>query len=185
MISTPSSIGLLQARLAEIRKSHPGARIIGFHLPSPWNGPPTIQIGSEELPLAYCSSPLAFRAQLVDREGEEAPIVLLTDRGEQELGADVVGRLFRRRLFSLNSWQALRERLGVREIDPRLTRLKWLPDYLLAASPDEDLQPPTEVLDAEEVWRRLLTRLGFSNPQPHLQDLLAWTASAERVAALP
>jgi len=182
MAASASAVGLLQAQVAAMRQKYGQARAFGFRVAGPWNGPPTLRVGGEELAIAYCPSALAFRARLAASEGGPA-VVLLTDRSEEELGADVLARLARRRLGSLNSWEALRERFGVREIDPRLYRHTWLPDVLLAVADGSGVQPAGQVLDAEDVWQALLERLGFHAARPDLDDLLAWTGDPERLAA--
>lgn len=179
-----ATLRLLQAQVAEIRKktrSDERVRSIGIHVLGPWKGGTTLRVDGEELPLAWCPSALAFRDELVRHERAGRQAVLLTDRSAQELGLDVLARLAKRRLHTLDAWHALYERLGVRDIDPRLRSLHWFPDHLLAVWPEE-VRPATQVLDAEEVWQVLLGRLGFSDPRPDLRALLAWTNAPERLA---
>jgi hypothetical protein len=174
----PPSLGLLLALVAQVRgKSKTPA--IGVHLAVPWTGPPELEAGGEHF--VHCPSPLAFRVSLAGHEGE--PVVLLTERSENELGADVLARLARRRLIHLNAWGALRDRLGVRDVDPRLRDLRWLPDHLLALGAEELPRPTTQVLDADDVWQALLARLGLADPRPDLRALLEWTATAAGLAA--
>jgi hypothetical protein len=180
-VSAPASIGLLQAHVAEIRKRSKSGRPIGFHVVAPWTGPWAVRDGDEELPVVYCPSPLAFRAELSRREPEGGQVVLLTGCNDQELGADVLSRLARQKLHRLEPWQALRERLGVQSIDPRLLRLKWLAEHLLALPLDALERPATQVLEADEVWQKLLSRIGFAAVRPDLHALLEWTLSAERL----
>ena len=185
-----ATLGLLQAQVAEIRKkarSDEQARPIGIHVKVPWSGGGALRVGGENLPLAWCPSVLAFRDELVRRERAGEQAVLLTDRSAQELGMDVLARLARSRLHTLDAWQALRERLGVQDFDPRLRSLRWLPEHLLAVWPEE-VRPATQVLDAEDVWQVLLERLEIADPRPDLRALLAWTTEPERLAgfaALP
>jgi hypothetical protein len=178
------TLRLLQAQVAEIRKkarSDERGRSIGIHVSAPWSGGATLRVEGEELPLAWCPSALAFRDELMRHERDGRQAVLLTDRSAQELGLDVLARLTKRRLYTLDAWQALHERLGVRDVDPRLRQLRWFPDHLLTVWPD-DVRPASQVLDAEEVWQVLLGRLGFSDPRPDLRALLAWTTVPERLA---
>src|SRR5262245_6773220 len=165
-----STLRLLQEQVSEIRKKE-RMRAIGVHIAAPWDGGDALwvlRLDGEELPLAWCPSALAFRDELVRNERAGRQAVLLTDRNEQDLGLDVLARLVKRRLFRLDAFQALYERLGVRGVDPRLRSLRWLPDHLLAVWP-ENVRPASPVLDADEVWQVLLGRLGFSDPRPDLR----------------
>lgn len=174
--------GLLQTKVAEVLEKHPKARAIGFHVSVPPSPLPPVRWNDKELNLVFCPSPLAFRAQLARSETADRPVVLLTDRSEQELGNDVLARLPKPRLFRLDPWLALHERLGIDLIDPRLRSLAWLPDVLLAL-PEDELRPATKALDAGEVWGVLLKRLGLTGPRPDLREVLEWTATPERLAA--
>jgi hypothetical protein len=171
-MSAPASIALLQAEVTEILRKSPEARAVAFQVGAPWSGPLTLRVEGADLPIFYCPSPLAFRVRLVENEGSPVPVVLLTDRDRQELGLDVLARLAKRRLFSLDSWRALIERFGVQSVDPRLRGLSWLPEELLALGGDERLRPATQILDADEVWQLLLSRLGLPEARPDLRTLL-------------
>ncbi len=175
-MTSPATISLLQVKVAQIRKKYPNdPRPIGFRLMAPWTGPATLRVDGEDIPTLYCPSPLAFRAGLVEHEGSS--VILLTDRKPQELGVDVLMRLVKRDLITLDSRQVLRERLGIRQIDPRLWDLKWLPDLLLALSEEAFPQPAGQALDADEVWQALLKLQGFSDPRPDLRTVLEWAAA--------
>ena len=182
-MGTAISTGLLEAQVAQILERYPKARAIGIHLGAPWSGGSTLRVNGRELPVAFCPSALAFRAELMDREGADTPFVLLTDRDDRDLGEDVLARLVKPKLFHLNDWQALADRLGVITIDPRLRSFKWLPGYLLALPEEGQVRPVAPVLDADEVWQALLARLGFDLPRPDLRGLLEWTESPERLEA--
>ena len=176
--AAPPSLGLLLALVAQVRRKSK-TPAIGVHLAAPWTGPPELEAGGEHF--VHCPSPLAFRASLAAHEGK--PVVLLTERSQNELGADVLARLARQRLVPLNAWGALRDRLGVRDVDPRLRDLRWLPDHLLALGAAELPRPTTQTLDADDVWQALLTRLGLADPRPDLRALLEWSATAAGLAA--
>lgn len=184
-MTSPATISLLQAKVAQIRKKYPNdPRPIGFRLTAPWTGPATLRVDGEDIPTLYCPSPLAFRAELVEHEGSS--VVLLTDRKSQELGVDVLMRLVKRDLITLDSMQVLRERLGIQQTDPRLRNLKWLPDLLLALGEEALPQPAGQALDADEVWQALLKLQGFSDPRPDLRTVLEWaTAGASPFLSLP
>ena len=90
--------------------------------------------------IAPCPTPLAAREAIADfavtdgaRAGTDT-LVILTDLAETDLGADLLGRFVRPRLMFLNSWKAVCQRLGVRQLDPDYgtSRLAWMADALLS-----------------------------------------------------
>lgn len=180
----PDDLRMISALATEIRRKRPAEGAIGFHLPHlPPSAPETLLVGAEEIRFALCPSPLAVRAELAEVPAGGA-LILVTDRAQGELGADVLARLAQRRLHRIEPWAALRERLGVLSIDPRLRPFAWLPEVLLPLSAEGGFRPATQMLEAEEVWQVLLDRLGFSTTRPDLRDLLVWTTVPKNLAAL-
>ncbi len=183
---------LLATQVAACRAREPETTAIGFRVKpellrsgngstpevdAGTGGALAVEVGSQPWRIAWCASPLAARAALVESEESGTPLLLLTTCEERELGLDVLARLFRRRLLDLDAWGALRSRLQLRAIDPRLQGERWLPDHLLALD-DDGLRPAGGVLEAEAVWKALLGRLGFVSERPDLRDLLAWCLDA-------
>ncbi len=185
---TPSA-GVLEARVAEIRKRQKASskepRAIAFQLSVPWTCPRTVTVDGEELPVWLCRSVLAFREKLAQSEGAPVPPVLLTNQKREDLGQDVLARLDRSKLHRLDAWDALRDRFGVRDLDPRLTGkgYGWMPERLLAIPPSEIAKPASGFLDLDEAWQLLLSPLGFSTASPDLWSLLEWTTRPEGLAA--
>ena len=176
MTTAGPSVGVLAAEVARILDKPPFPAAVGLRMPEGWDAPEWVQVGTEEFAVHRCASPLEVRARLLEAERSGEVVVLLTSRSGQELGADVLARLARRRLFTLDPWEALRDRLKVRAIDPRLLPLGWLPERLLELAGKRELPvPPGGVLDADTAWEALLAPLGFSTGAPDLRELLAWT----------
>jgi hypothetical protein len=177
------SYGQLRATVKAVRGRFPEARVIGIHS-APWSGPTTVQVGGEDVEVAYCPSGLAVRERLARYESRGQPLVLLTDCSEDDLGVDVLARLVKRRLLHVESWQALMDLFQAHDVDPRLVRERWIAETLLDAIPAEGFAPvPGGVLDADTVWRILLCdRLGFESPQPDARDILRWTLDPSRLA---
>ncbi len=179
----PDDLRMIAALATEIRRKRPAEGAIGFHLPHlPASAPETLLVGAEEIRFALCPSPLAVRAELAEIPNGGA-LILVTDRTDRELGADVIARLAQRRLHRIEPWAALRERLGVQSIDPRLRHFAWLPEVLLPLSAEGGFRPATQVLEAEEVWQVLLDRVGLLTARPDLRDLLVWTTEPANLAA--
>ena len=82
-------------------------------------------------------SALAVREILHDRQ-EDAWLVVVTDRDDDDLGAGILAHLLWHRLRSPDPWEAIRHRFAASGIDPALTQVKdsrELATGLLAAAP--------------------------------------------------
>lgn len=86
-------------------------------------------------------SELALREQLAAADGA-ALRILLTDRAEHELAADVLARLPKRRLPRVEPWVALLQLFQAQSVDPRVARERWMADALLNAPGHPGPQPP-------------------------------------------
>ena len=193
MTGVPSLAQVL-AQVKSIRDRYPDARAIGIGLPAldeAVAAPPALRIGAEELPVVRSSSVLALRERLVDLPAAGPPLVVLTDLPATELGDDLRARLARRRLFSSEAWQLVKERFKAHYVDPRLVeRHEWAALALLDAEREAGYPPvPSGFLDAETAWRRLFEALiGIPRGERDPEALLAWTLDGEplqRLDALP
>ena len=184
------SFAQIRAQVESIRKQYPDARAIGIGLPALDDAatePAALRIGSEELPVARCGSVLALRERLVDLPAAGPPLVVLTDLPATELGEDVRARLARRRLFSIEAWQLVKERFKAQFVDPRLAdRHEWAAPALLDAEPETGYPPaPSGFLDAEMAWRRLFEALvGIPCGERDPESLLAWALDGDPVRTL-
>jgi hypothetical protein len=136
-----------------------------------------------------CATPLAVREALWEQTGadSEAPttLVILTPLPEADLGADVLGRFVRPRLLYLNSWNAVCQRFGVRQLDPDYgtSGLAWMADALLWV-PLDGLPTATTTLSVD-AGLLYLARFAFGAGTLTLDGILRATASAgfaDRVA---
>ena len=188
------SLAQIRAQVESVREDCPDARAIGIGLPAldeSAAAPSALRIGAEELPVVRCRSVLALRERLVDLPATGPPLVVLTDLPPAELGDDLRARLARRRLFSIDAWQLVKERFKARHVDPRLVeRYAWAAPALLDAEPEAGYPPaPSGFLDAETAWRGLFEGLlGIPRGDRDPETLLAWALDDEpvqRMAALP
>lgn len=179
----------LRAQVKAICDKAPDARVIGISALGPWTGPPSILVGSEEVDVAFCPSPLALRERLAPHGPDERRLVLITDRTEAELGGDVVARLAKRRLWRIDPWRMVLHLFRARELDPRVRRDRWLAEALLEWAPAEGFQPVAGgVLDEDTVWATVAHRVGLPDPRPDARALLSWTLAPEELSvfeALP
>lgn len=171
----------LRAQVRAVRDKVPDARVIGIHTSTPWTGPASLRVGGGDVDVAYCPSSLAVRERLVDRDPGTAPLIVLTDRTEAELGMEVLARFAKRRLFRVESWPVVMDLFAARKIDPRLTRESWIADLLIEQAPADGYPPvPSGMLDADTVWTVILCDyFGFTDPQPDARTLLLWTAAPD------
>jgi hypothetical protein len=154
-----------------------------------WVGPATVAIDGEEVDVVVVVSELALREALVEHEGSEHSLIVLTGLDDSGLGVDILARLARRRVHRLDPWETVAELFGARELDPRLRREPALAEALLEAAPPEGYRPvATGLLDRDTAWRELL-RAGFELEAADIRDLLAWTrkhgATSEFLGAHP
>lgn len=160
---------------------HGTDRLLAFTLPQPWEGPDRLKLpGERSATIAWCPSELALREQLAAADGA-ALRILLTDRAEHELAADVLARLPKRRLPRVEPWVALLQLFQAQSVDPRVARERWMADALLNA-PRAPRPAATGFLDPETAWRAVFElRLGLPDGRADLESLLAWTQGADRL----
>ena len=183
------SLAQIRAQVKSVREDCPDARAIGIGLPAldESAAPSALRIGAEELPVVRCRSVLALRERLVDLPATGPPLVVLTDLPPTELGDDLRARLARRRLFSIDAWQLVKERFKARHVDPRLVEPHaWAAQALLDAEPEAGYHPaPSGFLDAETAWRGLFEGLlGIPRGERDPETLLAWALDDEPVQRL-
>lgn len=183
MTQLAPTYGQIRARVQAIRKKAPDARAVGIQSPGRYSGERLRTEGPERFRIEQCDSPLAARVALLDDEPDVTMTVLVTGLPDQELGEDVLVRLYGRKLYVIDSWQIVKELTGAQTIDPRLRSHGWIADRLLEISTAGSLPPaPSGYLDAEVVWPLLLDRvIGLVGERPDLSSLLRWSIDAKNV----
>lgn len=148
-----------------------------------------VNVGVESWPVVGCESPLAVRDAM--RRLSQAPtqVVLLYGGDESTLGADVLGRCAKRKLFAPDLWQIVMSLFRASQIDPRLVGHRWLAELLIRYMPPEGYSPVLSVaLDDERAWKEFFAHvLGFQQAVPSVADLFRWALDAglrERYLAL-
>lgn len=178
----------LKAQVAAVRKKIPESTVIGIRSSLRWNGEVQRQDGDELYRIYQCDSPLAMRVALREQteRGHErlrSTSILITDLDDQQIGDDILVRLKPRKLVPLDNWQIVKSLFQAREIDPRVTKHRWIATVLLECAAIPDCPPASAgFLDAETIWQILLRQLiGYEADAPDLLGLLKWSTSAANV----
>ncbi len=140
-------------------RSHPEPFVVGVKAAPVWNLGELTDPAVGTIRVEPCPSPLAARRAIADFDADassepHATLVLLTDVPADELGADLLGRFVKPKLFGLSPWDAVRQRFGARTLDPAFgeQRFAWMADPLLDV-PVESLPAGAVVLSADAALR--------------------------------
>jgi hypothetical protein len=178
-----SSLSEAQVRhyVAQVREKVPQARLIGIRTRTPWSGPSTLQVRQESLPIVVGQSPLQIREALLGID--DGPAVLLTHLNEADLGADVIARLARHRLYAIDSWQILLDLFHARSMDPRLGGERPLAEALLEVLPERGPTPVAAgILDYRTAWTTFLRDgLGYQEDVVDLRGIVEWSAAPRHI----
>jgi hypothetical protein len=180
VVPTPAQI---RAQVSAVLEKIPDARVIGIRSPLTAELGDTLRLGDVELAVARSDSVLEIRERLEGLTEGSAPMVLLTPVAESELGADVLGRLARRQLFSIDPWQLVKDRFRARFVDPRLVQQHpWIARALLEAEPDGGYPPaPSGFVQADLVWGVLFKALlGLSNGDRDAEAWIEWSLDPDK-----
>lgn len=103
MSTAAPTFSQIKAQVAAIRQKSPDARVIGIRAQGRWTGDRQKQDGAETYLIEQCDSPLAMRIALGEANDAWTIKVLITSLDETNLGEDVLLRLAKRKLHSLDS----------------------------------------------------------------------------------
>lgn len=185
------TLSQLAAHASRARQKANEPVTLAYHWPQPWSGVDRIEVDGDSLPLRYCASQLEMREALSDGNNSTTTRILLVDLNENELGQDVRARLFRHRLLHVDRWQLVEQAFGVRDIDPRLFDMAWLPETLLDAAPQQRATTAVTLSLDEAMAACLAPVLGTNAASIDLDELLlaclrsdqSWAALAKEPKA--
>ncbi|MCQ4043242.1 BREX-2 system phosphatase PglZ [Streptantibioticus rubrisoli] len=104
-----------------------------------WDGAAQIVWGERRARVATGGSPLAVLELVLGHlaPGAAGPevLVVLTDREESELGADLLARVHKQRVNAVDIWDVVREAFGAQGTDRALAAENWAAEALLDATP--------------------------------------------------
>ena len=184
MTATAPTFGQIRAQVAAVRKKvGDGAHVFGIQTVGRWAEQAIQTFGSETYHIVQCDSPLAMRVALQDDAPEVTTRVLLTSLPMEQVAADILVRLARRKFYPIDNWQIVKELFQARYIDPRIAENGWIAERLLELAPTTGYAPvPSGVLDAETVWGILLQRqIGLAVTSPDLVALLKWSMNENNI----
>lgn len=180
------SAALIRAQVQSIREKarREDPRVFGFKAEGGWSGTPTLEIDGESFVVAPCRSTLEVRERLAQSEDDGHRLILITALSESDLGEDVVARLARRRLASIDPWEGAVRLFQASKADPRLRREGWMANALIESAPPNGYPAvPAGVLDRDTAWSAFLVhRLGLPDGRPDAVSLLRWTLDPQQAS---
>lgn len=178
---------LISAQVAAILNKDAKAPAVGIRAEAPSDLGETLRVGEQELPVACCESVLEVRERLAGWDASNGPLIIVANLEDRELGYDVLARLAKRRFYSINPWQLVKEKFHVQDIDPRITEPHpWVAQAVLDAPPSAEVAPASSgFLDAETLWKFLFGHLlGFPGGRRDAESILEWSLSDDGIQRL-
>ena len=173
------SAALIRAQVQSIREKarREDPRVFGFKAEGGWSGAPTLEIDGESFLVVPCRSTLEVRERLAQSEDDGLRLILITALSESDLGEDVIARLARRQLASIDPWEGVVRLFQASKADPRLRREGWMANALIESAPPNGYSAVTAgILDRDTAWTAFLVhRLGLPDGRPDAVSLLRWT----------
>ncbi|MEL6937130.1 MAG: BREX-2 system phosphatase PglZ, partial [Cyanobacteria bacterium J06607_17] len=187
MIAAPT-FSQIKAQVTAILQRSNGSKVIGIHAQGRWTCDRQQHDGDQCYLIDQCDSPLALRIALQKGQqerasGDNAIQVLITPIPEGELAEDILIRLVKQRLFTIDSWQIVKSLFRATNIDPRLVQHQWIPEALMDWMPANRYSPVMGgFLDAEIVWPLLMQHgLHLNVERPDLPALLQWSTDPDHI----
>lgn len=189
LIAAPT-FSQIKAQVDAILKRSNGSKVIGIHAKGRWTGDRLKQDGHQKYLIEQCNSSLALRIALQQAQHEQSADdpqnliqVLITPLEESDIAEDILLRLAKQRLFTIDPWQIVKLLFHATNIDPRLIEHRWIPNILMDWMPENRYAPVMGgFLDAEVIWPLLLQH-GFhlKTESPDLLAILEWSTQADHV----
>jgi hypothetical protein len=153
-----------------------------------WRNDPDLTVNGRHVEVVAAGSVLAVH-DAIGRRAPDRLVVVLTDRGEDELGTDVLARVVKHRRLPVDAWTLLRSRFSLGRdgaLAPDLAGSSWLAEALVHHEPGDGWPAlAAGFLDRATAWAMLRRGwLGLGGDVLHLADVLAWAAEPVRVASL-
>lgn len=159
--------------MASILPKNRERKPIGIRVAGLYGGGPSIVVEGQTLQVLQCPTVLSVREALLDHPHDS---VILTMVEERELGWDVLARLARTKLHTLQPWPTLLELFQANDLSPKLQGSRGVAEYLLEHVPAGGFAPAaTGKLDEETAWKIILEDLSFDTSRPDVRAILEWS----------
>ena len=180
MSSAVISNAKVVARVASILPKNRERKPIGIRVAGSYGGAASIVVDGHALQVLQCDTVLAVREALLDHPNDS---VILTPVEERDLGWDVLARLARTKLHTLQPWPTLLELFQANDVSPKLRESRGVAEYLLEHVPSGGFAPATTgKIDEETAWKIILEELGFATPRPDVRAIIDWTSAPANVS---
>lgn len=166
----------LRSQVDSILQGRP-AKVLALHSRAHWGGGELV-CGDQTFEVCRIQSALEFHERILDAEDRKVSLICLTELNPSELSLDLLSRLHRRRLHTIDPWTAVRNRFQAQGVEASLVPLTHLAKTLI------DFEPPAgyskvrgRVLTADKVWSCLFTHaLGMPTDYLDPLSLLQWSS---------
>ena len=154
------------------------ALAVGLHVTSVWRGPAEVEFEFGKARVVHADTVFQVREELLAAEQSKGRIVLLTKLQQSDLGNDVVARLARSRLFTIDHWATLSGLFKAKELDRSICDVA-IAQALLDHRPADGYPPVSAgVLDAGTAWRAICRHVfDMGEREPDLVSLLLWATT--------
>jgi hypothetical protein len=163
------------------------AKVLALRSRARWPGGSVVCDG-QTFEVCQVRSVLEFHERVLDAEERDVPLVCLTELSQNDLGLDLVARLFRKRLHSIDAWTAVRSRFQAQEVEANLVPQTHLARALIQAEPAAGYSKVRgRVLTADKAWSCLFQHaLGIPADYLDALSLLQWaTGDTSRYQTAP
>jgi hypothetical protein len=159
------------------------ALAVGLHVTSVWRGPAEVDFDFGKAQIVHADTVFQVREALLSAEQSQGRIVLLTKLQQSDLGNDVIGRLARSRLFTIDHWATLSGLFKAKELDRSICDTA-IAQALLDHRPADGYPPvSTGVLDAGTAWKAICRHVfDMGEREPDLVSLLLWATTKSGAA---
>lgn len=155
---------------------------VGLHVTPSWHGPSEVEFAFGKADVVRADTVLEVREALRAAEKDSSRIVLFTGLQQSDLGHDVVARLARARLFTVDHWASLCSLFKAKELDRSICEPAIAQALIEYAPPDGYPPVSAGLLDAGTVWRAICRHVfEMGEREPDLVSLLLWAASEKGI----
>jgi hypothetical protein len=159
------------------------ALAVGLHVTSVWRGPAEVEFDFGKARVVHADTVFQVREALLSAERTRGRIVLLTKLQQSDLGNDVVARLARSRLFTIDHWATLSGLFKAKELDRSICDVA-IAQALLDYRPADGYPPVSAgILDAGTAWKAMCRHVfDMGEREPDLVSLLLWATTKSGAA---